>query len=99
MKNLWKEGGYYSNLIISQLAQDEIESKNKQEEKLKEKASIKWNKNEEIKFERRDNAITLSEKEVSVRPCAIVTELHNNKLDIFLGCFGALISGCLWPLK
>ena len=94
-EELLKKGGYYSGLILSQLAQDEIETKNKQEE---EKGNLKKNKSEEIEFEKRDNAIDISEKDVSIRPCAILTELHNYKLDIFLGCLGALISGCLWPI-
>ena len=96
-EELLKKGGYYSGLILSQLAQDEIETKYKKEEKLKEKATIRT-ENEKIKFEKRDNAIALSEQDVPIRPCAILTELHNYKLDIFLGCLGALISGCLWPI-
>ena len=51
-----------------------------------------------MKFENRDNAIVLSDQNIPVRPCAVIAELHNYKCDIFLGCFGALLTGVLWPI-
>jgi ATP-binding cassette subfamily B (MDR/TAP) protein 1 len=95
-EELLKKGGYYSGLILSQLAQEEIENQNQNTfvTKISRKST---SKKEEIKFENRDNAIALSEHNIPIRPCAIVAELHNYKCDIFLGCLGAFISGILWP--
>ena len=95
---LLESKGYYTGLVNSQLTQDE-EILNNFEEISKEKIKINRKKTtEEIQFEMRDNAISLSEKDISVRPCAIITELSEYKLDLFLACLGALIVGGLIPV-
>ena len=99
-KQLLEKGGYYAGLVRSQLAQDEIETQNKIEEIERKKTSIKRrNTDEEVHFERRDNEISISEKDVPLRPCAIIAELCDYKLDLILACLGACILGCLSPIN
>ena len=99
-KELLEKGGYYAGLVRSQLAQDEIETQNKLEEIERKKTSIKRrNTDEEVHFERRDNEIAISEKDVKLRPCAILAELCDYKKDLILACLGACILGCLSPIN
>ena len=99
-KQLLEKGGYYAGLVRSQLAQEEIETQNKIEEIERKKTSIKRrNTDEEVHFERRDNEISISEKDVPLRPCAIIAELCDYKLDLILACLGACILGCLSPIN
>jgi ABC-type multidrug transport system fused ATPase/permease subunit len=99
-KQLLEQGGYYAGLVRSQLAQDEIETQNKKEEIERKKSSIKRrNTDEEVHFERRDNEIAVSEKDVKIRPCIILGELCDFKLDLILACLGACILGCLSPIN
>ena len=90
--------GYYSGLILSQLAQEEIDNQNAITKQLQKKSTFRRSITGLVKFENRDNAIVLSDQDIPFRPCAILTELRNYKCDIFLGCLGALISGLLWPI-
>ena len=99
-KELLEKGGYYAGLVRSQLAQDEIETQNKKEEILRKKTSIKRrNTEEEVHFEKKENEISLSEKDVKFRMCNIFRELNDYKLDIGLACLGAAILGCLSPVN
>ena len=99
-KQLLEQGGYYAGLVRSQLAQDEIETQNKLEEIERKKTSIKRrNTDEEVHFERRDKEISVSEQDVRVRPCLILAELCDFKLDLALACLGAVILGCLSPIN
>ena len=99
-KQLLEKGGYYAGLVRSQLAQDEIETQNKQEEILRKKTSIKRrNTDEEVQFEHKDKEISLKESDVPVRPCNVFRELSDFKLDIGLACLGATILGCLSPVN
>ena len=75
-KQLLEKGGYYAGLVRSQLAQDEIETQNKIEEIERKKSSIKRrNTDEEVQFQRRDAEISLSDKDIKLRPCLILEEL------------------------
>ncbi len=100
-EELINKENYYSALLKSQMAQDEMEKQNmtdnNEKENLKQKNIIE--KEEEMKFEKMDNAIALSGKDIPIRPCRFFEELRNYKCDIFLGCLGALISGSLWPVS
>ena len=99
-KELLEMGGYYAGLVRSQLAQDEIETQNELEEVERKKTSIKRrNTDEEVHFERRDKEIAMSDKDVPLRPCVILFELCDFKLDLFLACLGACILGCLSPIN
>ena len=99
-KQLLEKGGYYAGLVRSQLAQDEIETQNKQEEIIRKKTSIKRrNTDEEVQFEHKDKEISLKESDIPVRPCNVFRELSDFKLDIGLACLGATILGCLSPVN
>ena len=99
-KQLLEMGGYYAGLVRSQLAQDEIETQNELEDMERKKTSIKRrNTDEEVHFERRDKEIAMSDKDVPLRPCIILFELCDFKLDLFLACLGACILGCLSPIN
>ena len=95
---LLETNGYYAGLVKSQFQHNEIEILNKNEEILKGKINVKRSINEDIQFETRDNAISLSEKDISVRPCAIISELSSYKFDLFLACLGSLIVGLITPV-
>ena len=76
-----------------------MDNQNNYELKLSESLDIKRKRTEEeVNFEARDNAISLSEKDIAVRPCAIITELSDYKFEIFLACLGALIVGVITPV-
>ena len=99
-KQLLEKGGYYAGLVRSQLAQDEIETQNKIEEIERKKSSIKRrNTDEEVQFQRRDAEISLSDKDIKLRPCLILSELCDYKRDLILACLGACILGCLSPVN
>ena len=99
-RELLEKGGYYAGLVRSQLAQDEIETQNQIEEIERKKTSIKRrNTDEEVHFEKRDNELSISEKDVKIRPCLILSELCDFKRDLILACIGACILGCLSPIN
>ena len=89
--------GYYSKMVKTEIS-EEMEIQNDDKTEISEKVKIKRTMTEEIIFEKRDNAISLSEKDISVRPCAVVRELNNNKCNIFLACLGAFIVGVITPI-
>jgi len=80
---LLESNGYYAELVKSQITNDEILNEIKYERKLAKKERIVSEKIENIDFEQRDNAITLSEKDIPIRPCSVIKELSDYKLDIF----------------
>ena len=98
-EELMNGNGYYASLIQSQLAKEEINNINQiQNPKIIKNISESKRKNdEEIQFERKDNAIALSEHDIPLRPCAIIKELHEYKLQILLACLGSFISGVTTP--
>ena len=97
-EQLLQSDGYYAGLIRTQLAEEEIQKLNEEEELISNNVELKRTKSEEILFENRDNAISLSEKDISVNPCAIFSELNEYKFDIFLVCLGAVGVGTIIPV-
>ena len=90
--------GYYSKMVKSETTQ-EIEAQNDDKEETKDQIKVKRKMTiEDIKFEKRDNAISLSEKDISVKPCAVVRELRNHCDTIFFACLGAFIVGVITPI-
>ena len=72
---------------------------NNDKEVIKDQIKIKRKMTKaDIYFDKRDNAISLSEKDISVKPCAVVRELKNNKCTIFFACLGAFIVGVVTPV-
>ena len=99
-EELLQNGGYYSGLINTQLAQEEIGKLEEDQNLTRSSSGLQKKKksdNEEIEFENKDNALSLSEHDISVNPCVIFTELKDYKLDIFLACLGAVAIGVVVP--
>ena len=99
-KELLAKGGYYAGLVKSQLAQDEIETQNKIEE-IERKTTNTQRRltEEEVQFENREKEISLKEEDIKVKPCNVIRELCDYKLNIGLACLGAIILGTLSPVN
>ena len=96
-KELLEKKGYYAGLVKSQLAQDEIETK-EQQEMIKKKSSLKRsNTDEEVKFEKKDNEIFIDQEKVKIKVSRLFGEIPDKKLNMFLACLGAAIVGGLTP--
>ena len=78
-KELLAKQGYYAGLVKSQLAQDEIETKEEQEMKEKKSSLKRRNTDEEVQFERKDDEIFIEQDKVKLRPCKIFKELREEK--------------------
>ena len=95
-KELLEKQGYYAGLVKSQLAQDEIETK-EQQEMLTKKSSLKRrNTNEEVHFDK-DEEIVIEQDDVKIKPTRLLGEIPDKKLNMFLACIGAAIVGGLSP--
>ena len=90
--------GYYSKMIKMRASREKY-NQYYNIDKAQEKTIIsKKSKDGETEFEFRDNAISLSEKDIPIRPCSIIKELKDYKLVVFLACLGALIFGVMTPI-
>ena len=93
---LLESNGLYAELVKSQITNEQIINEIKHERKITLRNTI-TRRVETMKFEQRDNAISLSEKDIPIRPCSVIKELCDYKLDIFLACLGAIIIGVVAP--
>ena len=98
-KELLAKQGYYAGLVKSQLAQDEIETKEELEMKTKKSSFKRKNTDEEVQFEKKDDEIYIEQDKVKLRPCKIFDELREEKLTLFLAIFGAAIVGIITPIN
>ena len=98
-KELLEKKGYYAGLVKSQLAQDEIETKEEQEMKNKKSSLKRRNTDEEVHFEKKEEEIYIDQDKVKVQPCKIFKELRNEKMTIFLAMLGATIIGVSTPIN
>ena len=97
-KELLEKHGYYAGLVKSQLAQDEIETKEQQELLSKKRSSLKkTNTDEEVHFEKKDDEIFIEQDTVKIRPSRLFGEIPDKKCNMFFACFGAAIVGGLTP--
>ena len=95
-KELLEKKGYYAGLVKSQLAQDEIETKEQKEMEKKKTTLKRRNTDEEIHFDK-DEEIVIEQEDVKIRPTRLFGELSNKKFNMFLACLGAAIVGGLSP--
>ena len=95
-KELLDKKGYYAGLVKSQLAQDEIETKEQQEMLTKKSTLKRKNTDEEVKFEKDEN-IVVEQDNVKIKPTRLLEEISDKKLNMFLACLGAAIVGGLGP--
>ena len=84
-------GGYYADLIKSQLELAKIKNLTKENEKNK-------NVSEDEHISNDNKEIALDEKNIPIRPFIIVKELKDFKLNLFLAISSACIIGCLSPI-
>ena len=98
-KELLEKHGYYAGLVKSQLAQDEIETKEEQELSKKKSSLKRRNTDEEVQFEKKDDEIFIDQDKVKVQPCKIFRELREEKVTIFLAILGAAIIGIVTPIN
>ena len=98
-KELLEKKGYYAGLVKSQLAQDEIETKEEQELSKKKSSLKRRNTDEEVQFQKKDDEIFIDQDKVKVQPCKIFRELREEKVTIFLAILGAAIIGIVTPIN
>ena len=96
-KELLEKKGYYAGLVKSQLAQDEIETKEQQEMTQKKSSLKRQNTDEEVKFEKKDNEIFIEQENVKIQVSRLLGEIPDKKLNMFFACLGAAIVGGLTP--
>ena len=98
-KELLAKKGYYAGLVKSQLAQDEIETKEEQELKNKKSSLKRRNTDEEVQFQKKDDEIYIDQEKVKLRPCKIFEELREEKCTLFWAILGAAIIGIITPIN
>jgi len=99
-KQLLEQNGYYAGLVRSQLAQDEIETKEEMEMQTKKSSLKRRNTDEEVQFQRRDEEIYTEEDTVRVNPCRVLNEVtHDHCSVLVLATIGAAGVGCAQPLN
>ena len=99
-EELLNKGGYYTDIIRSQLIKEELENQNKKEEYIRKMTSIKRvNTDEEVHFERRDNEISKSPDDVSLSFCSIMKDLWNYKLYSIFALISLIIYGVFPPFR
>ena len=98
-KELLAKKGYYAGLVKSQLAQDEIETKEEIEIKTKKSSFKRRNTDEEVQFQKKDDEIYIEQDKVKIRPCKLFGELRDEKITLILAVFGAAIIGVITPIN
>ena len=99
-KQLLELNGYYAGLVRSQLAQDEIETKEELEIKEKKSSLKRRNTDEEVQFERKDDEIYIEQDTVKLNPCRVVKEVvDNNCILLVFAMIGAAGVGACQPIN
>jgi len=99
-KELLAKNGYYAGLVRSQLAQDEIETKEELEIREKKSSLKRRNTDEEVQFQKKDDEIYIDQENVKVNPCRIVREVMREHCCILvLAIIGAAGVGASQPIN
>ena len=99
-KELLAKNGYYAGLVRSQLAQDEIETKEELEIREKKSSLKRRNTDEEVQFQKKDNEIYIEQDTVKVNPCRIVREIMREHCGVLvLAIIGAAGVGASQPIN
>ena len=99
-KELLAKNGYYAGLVRSQLAQDEIETKEELEIREKKSSLKRRNTDEEVQFQKKDDEIYIEQDTVKVNPCRIVREVMREHCGILvLAIIGAAGVGASQPIN
>ena len=93
-KQLLEKNGYYAGLVKSQLAKDEIETKEEMEIK-KDSGLKRRNTDEEIQFQKKEEEIYIDSEKIKINPCRIIRELTEGHLFVLILAIigGALVGG------
>ena len=86
-KELLAKNGYYAGLVRSQLAQDEIETKEELEIREKKSSLKRRNTDEEVQFRKMDDELYIEEDTVKVRPCRVIKEIVKTHLPYLIFAF------------
>ena len=99
-KELLAQNGYYAGLVRSQLAQDEIETKEEMEMEAKKSSLKRKNTEEEVQFQRKDEEIYTEEEAVKVNPCRVIKEVIDSHCCVLtFAVIGAAGVGAMQPLN
>ena len=99
-KQLLELNGYYAGLVRSQLAQDEIETKEELEIREKKSSLKRRNTDEEVQFEKKDDEIYIEEETVKVNPCRVIKEvIHEHCFILIMAIIGAIGVGASQPVN
>ena len=99
-KELLQLNGYYAGLVRSQLAQDEIETKEEMEMQQKKSSLKRRNTDEEVQFQRKDDEIFTEEDAIKVNPCRILKEVTREHCCVLIfAVIGAAGVGCMQPIN
>ena len=99
-KELLERNGYYAGLVRSQLAQDEIETKEELEMEKKKSSLKRRNTDEEVQFQRKDSEIYIEEDTVKLNPCRVVREVTRDHCCVLiLALIGAAGVGFSQPVN
>jgi ABC-type multidrug transport system fused ATPase/permease subunit len=95
-EELLNKGGYYTEIIRSQLIKEELENQNKEEELIRRISSLKRvNTDEEVHFERRDEELSKSTDNVVLNSCNIIKILCEYKCKFISGLIATIIYGAI----
>ena len=99
-KELLQLNGYYAGLVRSQLAQDEIETKEELEIREKKSSLKRRNTDEEVQFQKKDDEIYIEQDTVKSNPCRVLKEVvHNHCFILVLAMIGAAGVGASQPVN
>jgi len=99
-KELLAKNGYYAGLVRSQLAQDEIETKEELDIKEKKSSLKRRNTDEEVQFQKKDDEIYIEQDTVKLNPCRVLKEVvENHCFILIIAMIGAAGVGASQPIN
>ena len=102
-KELLEKNGYYAGLVKSQLAKDELESKEENLQPLdRKKSSIKkmLSKNPSSHYSTTNHyELNAPSIKSSVSKSKLAVLLGDHKFELFISCLGALVNGAIFPIQ
>ena len=101
-QELLDKNGYYAGLVRSQLAQDELESKEANLDPImKRKSSMRHGSFMGSNYSAgvKDKVIAIDKEDVKLNRCRLFGEIKDHKLDLILATLGAACVGALNPIS
>ncbi len=101
-KQLLEKNGYYAGLVRSQLAQDELESKEQNlDPMMKKKSSLRKSGTLSGSYQIQGattSKVYIKQDDVKVDPSRLLHELRHNRLNLIIATFGAAGVGVMSPI-